>query len=1220
MQKFSILGEQIVIPDEMERYMRYYKYMEMSEDEIKSTFKKWYKKKGGCEVVYEHHIEALQLIIDPVVEKGLTFCNELGIYSIDKKTMISKYLDTSFDEFSKVLDDMIVEYYEIESKQEDAAEYRRQRKENRGRMVGGGFGMSGAIKGAVEAGAFNAATGAMHSVGNAIGNMGSSFAAGVSMASLFSRYEDILCDAMLETVDTVKADILFAIEKLTDYRAVYTLEDGQPLLSVAEAIINNYREGRIPEEQKAKQFVNILKNSPEYREGYELIWKNYGDKDGELRRFGAFFGVSLDEFIKKSVNEFCDDIYMKYCQSYEESANPIKTAIKIEPQIKTALQKIKEYCAEQNVDTDWVSSIGKCEQLLNVIDGELCIFEGIKYSSREVATQVKADKKRLLDFLADKDINDNSVIDEAKTLDFESDNYKNNIEEILNDEVVKRDINQISNNLYYTIIKYFPHLSTAIGRIDFIGTDGVLEQKKLQICKYTGMPNEEIPLFLINYGSNGKAGILVTNRLLRIYGKGVFASENKQILYEDINDITCLGNNRYVVNCKNGQVNFETKSGLSLTQQNILCDLLNEVILIMKNISIQKRMLIENQPIEGIRDVYYTDYYDGNVYNSDYQENGKSQYDNEQAKCNAEYAYDADSYYESMYKEWYEKKKTVGIPIVLGVLKILVAVIFVICALGTRKYFVFILIAAIQTALSFTYFTSIRNGRKASYIINLVGDIISITVLAVVLMFFIYKQQNIISCAKSFWVNDYGLTVEEWLEDGFYNIDWYNVEAVDGSVVLDVSCIEQDESGKHRVDMRFAYENDDMFSIDEYSELSWVYIQYDGRILNDSEVYKLFGMTTDNYSEEEEPVNDEERFQTDIDIVKGMKYPESKFTYEEAFGNMFRDCLWSAYDGLAYTPDDNNNGEYDSVKNMTDIVEVTGHGYYMDNLVPMLFQFTYDKYGDYNVTYLEIDGIPQNSDMLNRLMNQICFPSIYSGDRERFDADIEKVKKIKCEDSNVTYEEALNYLSENGEWRAFDGEIYTPDEDYDGRSERVNVDDAVVFIGYIHYIDSGSESLQTIIEFIPDKNGNYYAYCMIVDGIVQDSNRLENFMGWLGDLEILYGDIGSQSHTEYNSEDVWTFPCGEYGKDNSDAHVVIEYLGDGVYSVDMEIFRLASFYDMVGREINSGAELLVEGTDPNGNYISFYFPAITNGELLIVVEETSWVYLSEGDMFISYEY
>lgn len=90
----------------------------------------------------------------------------------DMQNIISNKLENlAYD-----LDDLYTELEELYLEKELTKQERAYRKEMRGRWEGGGFGVGGAIKGAVTAGAMNAAAGGFHSTVNLIGNTFTSIA------------------------------------------------------------------------------------------------------------------------------------------------------------------------------------------------------------------------------------------------------------------------------------------------------------------------------------------------------------------------------------------------------------------------------------------------------------------------------------------------------------------------------------------------------------------------------------------------------------------------------------------------------------------------------------------------------------------------------------------------------------------------------------------------------------------------------------------------------------------------------------------------------------------------------------------------------------------------------------------------------------------------------------------------------------------------------------
>lgn len=84
--------------------------------------------------------------------------------------------------FNKVYD----RYAEVVMNEEELDRYRVARREGRARWQGGGFGLAGALSGAVTASALNLVTGAGHMVFNAVGKTISSIASSFKLSKIYN--------------------------------------------------------------------------------------------------------------------------------------------------------------------------------------------------------------------------------------------------------------------------------------------------------------------------------------------------------------------------------------------------------------------------------------------------------------------------------------------------------------------------------------------------------------------------------------------------------------------------------------------------------------------------------------------------------------------------------------------------------------------------------------------------------------------------------------------------------------------------------------------------------------------------------------------------------------------------------------------------------------------------------------------------------------------------
>ena len=112
------------------------------------------------------------------------------------------------------------------------------------------------------------------------------------------------------------------------------------------------------------------------------------------------------------------------------------------------------------------------------------------------------------------------------------------------------------------------------------------------ISSVTGILAEELILALFDRSSKGKSGILLTNRFLRIYAKGLLLGENLAYPIEQVEKIECQENDTYVISIQEqGPVTFSMKrTDLTVDEQLAFSDMLNELIRIVKNLSTENRL------------------------------------------------------------------------------------------------------------------------------------------------------------------------------------------------------------------------------------------------------------------------------------------------------------------------------------------------------------------------------------------------------------------------------------------------------------------------------------------------------------------------------------------------------------------------------------------------------------------------------------------------------
>ena len=186
MGKYTILGKTIEFEECNERFFdiqyRVWKAMAAASNE----FNQWYDGCGDILTVLKgYEKKATGLVIKNANEPLFNELPQLGIYDMSEERYDEECL--AIEAIGNALDKVADAYNEIVAQQEAEEEYRAERKASRGRVVGGGFGVGGALKGMATAGAMNAISGAGHSIVNAFGNLGSAIEASSAKKELYNN-------------------------------------------------------------------------------------------------------------------------------------------------------------------------------------------------------------------------------------------------------------------------------------------------------------------------------------------------------------------------------------------------------------------------------------------------------------------------------------------------------------------------------------------------------------------------------------------------------------------------------------------------------------------------------------------------------------------------------------------------------------------------------------------------------------------------------------------------------------------------------------------------------------------------------------------------------------------------------------------------------------------------------------------------------------------------
>lgn len=283
-----IINSQIIrFNDDMKIFAGIYKKYKLIASLASCGFKSMYDKFGGLDGFHESGLEAGFRLILQVVDKAVEECIELGLYNVNRDTFINfdKHDGSIFKKWLEAYAVIDEQWLNIEAETRSEEERRELRKQSRSRMVGMGYGLTNSVIASAEAGAYNMASGAVHSIFNSIGNAFTRMNARHKKEAIYDNIETYLFlqDTLKSAMFNVSLVLAFDILKLKPF---------ERNLNAADAMIDNLMHNRIPQSQIRNVLIQILQINPWEYDVYEIARRYFtGDDLKSLNRMADKFGI-----------------------------------------------------------------------------------------------------------------------------------------------------------------------------------------------------------------------------------------------------------------------------------------------------------------------------------------------------------------------------------------------------------------------------------------------------------------------------------------------------------------------------------------------------------------------------------------------------------------------------------------------------------------------------------------------------------------------------------------------------------------------------------------------------------------------------------------------------------------------------------------------------------------------------------------------------------------
>lgn len=233
--------------------------------------------------------KAVKKLFGSLLKKESSLLMSRGIYGLEFQNFMTR--DTkegapsALDAWQDFIESLLGKVGEITGSAEAARKYRELRKEYRGRIMGGGFGIGGAIEGMITAGIANLVIGAGHSLFNAIGNAFTNSQERRELENLYASE-----DLMKSFMDAYRKAAGCLVLDTSDRLNLLPLDKKD--IGVPERILSAIQNGELEKSRWKEGAACALSSNPCSLLSYRLFYAFGRDRDGTADRIAEAFGLA----------------------------------------------------------------------------------------------------------------------------------------------------------------------------------------------------------------------------------------------------------------------------------------------------------------------------------------------------------------------------------------------------------------------------------------------------------------------------------------------------------------------------------------------------------------------------------------------------------------------------------------------------------------------------------------------------------------------------------------------------------------------------------------------------------------------------------------------------------------------------------------------------------------------------------------------------------------
>jgi hypothetical protein len=316
--KFNLWSYEVEVTDFQIAYAHIYRLYHNLAISHAEKMEYIYDEYGSLHEVIKYAEKTVKKIYSESIDASVRLLQKNKIYSIDSESFAeycNPYCHNFFDAFGELYE----KHMELIGEKNLAEEYRRYRKNARGRLVGGGFGFEGAVKGIATAGAANMATGLLHSMFNALDGAFTNAGINRQMKQIYKdpKVKESLVSGVFKDVSNMVYAFFDAMgEKYEEAAIEFTPE----MIKQSRVIYNNIMNGSITDDIE-DAIVEMLALAPLFDEYFLAAYQILGDDNNELARYAKTFESDVDISGLKKKDQVAIEVLKEDFDVVEEKLN-----------------------------------------------------------------------------------------------------------------------------------------------------------------------------------------------------------------------------------------------------------------------------------------------------------------------------------------------------------------------------------------------------------------------------------------------------------------------------------------------------------------------------------------------------------------------------------------------------------------------------------------------------------------------------------------------------------------------------------------------------------------------------------------------------------------------------------------------------------------------------------------------------------------------------------